>query len=160
MQWNYFEENKQDGSVFLKIFSLFTFQMFSLFQVSSSEPPILSSLSLPLWWCSPTHSPTHFCLFSLESYTGALNNLRPKGLSSHWCPTMSSSATYAAWVTGILWLVAQYPGALSLLTLLLPPWGCKLPQLRHSLLQLLHQGPHSQSNGWLQASNSVFVRLW
>jgi hypothetical protein len=39
----------------------------------------------------------------------------------------------------------------------LPPRGCKPPQLLQSLLQLLHQ---SQSDDWLQASTSVFVRLW
>ena len=46
------------------------------------------------------------------------------------------------------------------LTLLFPTWGCKPPQLLQSLLQLLHQGPHIQSNGWQQASTSVFVRFW
>jgi hypothetical protein len=40
------------------------------------------------------------------------------------------------------------------------PWVCKPPQILQSLLQLLHQGPHIQSNGWLQAYASVFVRLW
>jgi hypothetical protein len=48
----------------------------------------------------------------------------------------------------------------SLLTLLLPPWGCQLPQLLQSHPQLLHWGTHAQSNGWLQTSASVFVRLW
>jgi hypothetical protein len=33
------------------------------------------------------------------------------------------------------------------LTLLLPPQGCKLPQLLESLLQLLHWGPRAHSNG-------------
>jgi hypothetical protein len=47
-----------------------------------------------------------------------------------------------------------------LLTLLFLPWGCKHPQLLQSLLQLLHWGPCVQSNGWLPASISVFVRLW
>jgi hypothetical protein len=46
------------------------------------------------------------------------------------------------------------------LTLLFLPWGCKHPQLLQSLLQLLHWGPCVQSNGWLPASISVFVRLW
>jgi hypothetical protein len=46
------------------------------------------------------------------------------------------------------------------LTLLLPPWGCKPPQLLQSLLQLVYQGPLVWSNGWLRASTSVFVRLW
>jgi hypothetical protein len=46
------------------------------------------------------------------------------------------------------------------LTLLLPPWGCKSPQQFQSLLQLLHQGPGTESNSWLRASSPVFVRLW
>jgi hypothetical protein len=29
------------------------------------------------------------------------------------------------------------------LTLLLPPWGCKSPQLLQFLLQLLHRGPYT-----------------
>ena len=38
-----------------------------------------------------------------------------------------------------------------LLTLLLPPWGCKPPQLLQSLLQLLHRGT-LRSVQWLAAS--------
>jgi hypothetical protein len=37
-----------------------------------------------------------------------------------------------------------------------PCVGCKPPQLLQSLLKLLL----AQSNGWLQSSSSVFVRLW
>ena len=39
-------------------------------------------------------------------------------------------------------------------------WAANPPRLLQSLLQLLHLGPHAQSNGWLRASTSVFVRLW
>jgi hypothetical protein len=59
-----------------------------------------------------------------------------------WCVFLGSSRRY------------------DLLKLWLPPWGYKLPQLLTSLLQLLSQRPHTQSNGWLLASPSVFVRLW
>jgi hypothetical protein len=51
-------------------------------------------------------------------------------------------------------------GGSGLLTLLLFLWGCKPPLLLQSLLQLLHRGPSVQSNGWLWAFASVFVRLW
>ena len=51
-------------------------------------------------------------------------------------------------------------GGSGLLTLLLPPWGCKPLQLLQYLLQLPYQGPYTQSNGWLRASTSVFVRFW
>jgi hypothetical protein len=47
----------------------------------------------------------------------------------------------------------------SLLTLLLPPWGCKPPQLLQSLSNSSIRDPWVQSNGWLWASASVFVRL-
>ena len=39
-------------------------------------------------------------------------------------------------------------------------WGCKPLQLLQSFLWLLFWGPRAQSNGWLRASASVFVRLW
>jgi hypothetical protein len=64
---------------FLKI----TFKIFSPFQVSPSEalypiPP------LPDYMRVLPHLPTHFCLPAHASpYTGTLNTLRPKGLSSH-----------------------------------------------------------------------------
>jgi hypothetical protein len=51
-------------------------------------------------------------------------------------------------------VVGPVPGssrATGLLTLLLPPWGCKPPQLLQSLLQLLHRGPPI-SVQWLAAS--------
>jgi hypothetical protein len=47
------------------------------------------------------HQPTHFCFSVLVfPYTGTSNALKPKGLSSHWCPTSPSSATYAAGAMG------------------------------------------------------------
>jgi hypothetical protein len=63
----------------------------------------------------PTHQPTHSHILVLGlPYTGASNLHRTKDLSSHWCPTTLSSATYA--VGGLsmytLWLVVY-----SLLTL-------------------------------------------
>jgi hypothetical protein len=41
------------------------------------------------------------------------------------------------------------------LILLLPPWSCKPPQLFQSLLQLLHQGPHSAQ--WLAMSIHLYI---
>jgi hypothetical protein len=72
-------------------------------------------------------------------------------------PLRPSSATYSAGTMGpsmcILWLVVQSLGALGggseLLTLLLPPRGCKPPQLLQFLLKFLHLGPCAQSKGWL-----------
>jgi hypothetical protein len=49
-------------------------------------PPVsMRVIPHPLWFFSPG-----------IPYTGASNNFRPKGHSSQWCPTRSSSATYVA----------------------------------------------------------------
>ena len=40
------------------------------------------------------------------------------------------------------------------------PWGYKPLQLLWTTLQILHWGPHAQSNSWLLVSASVFVGLW
>ena len=134
--------------LFSWIFSSFTFQMVSPFQSPLQKPPIPSSLPCLYEVApSPTHShPPTLAFF----YTGALNTLRPEGLSSHWCPTRPSSALYVAGALShsmrILWLVVQSPEALvrgwgwsGLLTLLLPSWGCKPSQHLQSFLHLLHQ---------------------
>ena len=63
------------------------------------------------------HPTTHSHLAALAfPYTGALISLRPKGCSSHLCPTRPSSATYAAIAMDTFmctpWLVVQSLGAL------------------------------------------------
>ena len=73
---------------FLKIFSLFTFQMLSPFLVSPPKIPYPSS------HCSP-NLPLPLLVLAFP-YTGAYSLLKTKGLSSHWWPTRPSSATYAA----------------------------------------------------------------
>ena len=60
------------------------------------------------WLYEGAPPPTH--------YTGASNTLSPEGLSSHWCPTRLSSATYVASAMDssmcTLWWVVQFLGAL------------------------------------------------
>jgi hypothetical protein len=113
------------------------------------------------------HSPTHSCLPSLElPYTGALNPYRTKGQSSDWCPTRPSSVTYSAEAMCssmcILWLMVQSLGALEvwLVDNVAPSMGLQPPSALSVLLQLLHKGHHIQSNVWVKASTSVFVKLW
>ena len=88
--------------LFLSFIRYFLYLHFKKFPLSRSplwEPPIPSPLPLPLWRCP--HSPTQSRLPALTSpYTGASNPHRTKGLSSHWCPTRPSSATYTARAMG------------------------------------------------------------
>ena len=134
--------------------------MLSTFHVAPSEAPI--TLALTLWGSSPTHQPTPvFPAWHSSTLVHGIHVQRPfltlmsnKPILCHICPMGPSIST----------LVGS-PGPRSyigsgLLTLLLPPWGCKPPQLLQSLFQLFQPGPHTQYNGWLQASSSVFVRLW
>jgi len=73
---------------------LFTFQMLPFSPITFPEP--CYTLPLHLWGCSFTHIPTHSHLPALTfPNTGASSLDRTKDLSSHWCPTRPSSATYA-----------------------------------------------------------------
>ena len=94
---------------FYWMFSLFTFQILSPFSVSFPQthcPIPCPSASMRVF----PHSPIHSCLPALTfPYTGAFSLHRTKGLSSHWCSTRPSSATYEAGTMGpsmcTLWLV-------------------------------------------------------
>ena len=110
------------------------------------HPPPTSMRLLP-------HPPTHTCLPALTFlYTGTSSLHKTKGLSSHWC--LTGHPLLHKWLEP--WSLHVY----SLIGGLFPEssggsgwlilfflWGCKP-------LQLL-----AQSNGWLWASTSVFVRL-
>jgi hypothetical protein len=74
-----------------------------------SETPY-AMLPLPASMRVLLHLPTQSCLSALAfPYTGVSSLRRTKGVSSHWCQTRPSSATYAAWTMGssmcTLWLV-------------------------------------------------------
>jgi hypothetical protein len=61
-----------------------------------------------------------------------LNTLRTNGLSSHWCPTRPSSVMYAPRAMGPSLVGDSVPTSSrgsGQLKQLLPPWGCKPPQL-------------------------------
>ena len=89
--------NAQQGKLSLKYLQNFLLDIFFIyisnvipFSGFPSENPIPSLL--------PTvHQPTHSCFPAQAcSYTRAYRLQRTKGLSSHWCSTRPSSATYAA----------------------------------------------------------------
>jgi hypothetical protein len=82
------------------MFSLFTFQIFSPFQISSSETPY------PILPRPPTHAPTPVLL---HWHSLTLQHQTPSGLFSDWFPTRTSSATYVDSTMNpsmcILWMV-------------------------------------------------------
>jgi hypothetical protein len=139
--------------------------MFSPSQVSPSETTYPIPLPLPLWGCFPTHPllfshpgiPVHWGIEQPQAQGPLLPLMPNKAILCHICNWNHGSLHMYSSVGG------PAPGSstgFGLLTLLLPPWGCKSPQILWSLLHLLHQGRQAQSNGWLQASSSLFVRFW
>jgi hypothetical protein len=89
------------------IFSLFTFKLLSSFLVSPPPRNPLSHSTSPCFY-EGVLPPTHSCLPTLNSPT--LEHLsripKTKDLSSHWCMTRPSSATYAARALCTPWLAA------------------------------------------------------
>ena len=103
------------GGYFYWIFSLFTFQLFSPFQISLLETPYPIPLPLPLWGCSSTHPPT---LLFLPWYSPPLGYQTPSGPTAppltdiqqdHPLPHMWARVMDPSMCT--LWLVVQSPGA-------------------------------------------------
>jgi hypothetical protein len=117
----------------ISIFSLFTFQMFSPFQVSPLEASYPISLSPASMRVLP-HSPTYSHLPTLSfPYIVASNTLRPKGHSSHWCLTRPSSATNATGAMAhsmcTLWLVVWPVDVVTLPMRLQTPSDPSVPSL-------------------------------
>jgi hypothetical protein len=85
-------------------FFIYISNVFPFPSLHFGNPPIPFHLQLLL--CTSMrvlpNPPTHSHLPAMASpYTGVSDTLRPKGLSSHWCPTRPSSATYI-WSHGSL----------------------------------------------------------
>jgi len=128
-----------------------------------SYPPLL----LLLWGCSPTHPSTLSCLSTWHSPTlGHWAFIGPRSsppidaqqgnpllhmrLEPRNPPCVFFGWRFSPWeLRGVC-----------LVDVVVLPMDCKSIQLLQSFLQLLHWGPHAQSNGWLWASASVFVTLW
>ena len=104
--------------IFYWIFYLSTFQMLSHFPVSPPETPYPIPPQLLLWLCSPTCPNTPASHQVIPLHWG-MELLRSKGLSSHWCPTRTSSAIYASEAMGpsmwTLWLLVYILEALGAL---------------------------------------------
>jgi hypothetical protein len=121
--------------------------MFFPFQVSLSGNPLYHPS--PLASEGAPHPP----LSLPSSHNGIFLHwgiVHPQAQEPNWYPTKPSSPTYVAGTMSCSWLYSLVGGAVpgtleesGLLTLLLPPWGYKPPQLLQSLLQLLHWGPQS-----------------
>ena len=90
------------------------FKYYPLSRSLLQKPPLPSLLPLPLWGCFSTHPSTSAFVLRFP-YTEALNPIRPKSVSSHWCATRPSSAKYVAGAMGpstcTIWLVVQSLGA-------------------------------------------------
>jgi hypothetical protein len=155
-------------------FFLFLFLLWEIFFIYISNvipfpgspflvSPIPSSLPLLLWGCSSTHSPTPTSLLSFplhwDIYCTFIRTktspplMHDKAILCYIC----SWGHLYSFIDG---LVSWNSGGSDWLILLFFLWGCKSLQLLQSFLQFLHWRPHVQSNGWLQASASVFVSLW
>jgi hypothetical protein len=129
--------------------------MFSPVQVSSSETPL--SHSPPPSSMVLFHPPSLILLSWQSSALGhripqAQRPLLPlmsiKTILYHICGQCHGSPHVYSLVVGP---VPRSSKGIGLLTMLLPPWGCKLTQLLQSLLQLLNWGPPS-SVQWLAVS--------
>jgi hypothetical protein len=138
----------------LDIFFIYISNVIPFPGLSSKNP--LSHPPSPCLYEGAPHLPTHSHLPALAvPYNGASNTLRPKGRSSHWCPTRPSSATYVAEAMSpfmcTLWLVVLSLGAPGGLA----SWHCCCPMELQT-----PSAPSVPSNGWLWASAFVFARLW
>ena len=125
---------------FYWIFSLFTFQMFSPFQGSSSETPYPISPSLSLWGCSSTHSPTPLFLPWHSPTLGLWTPSDPRASpptdvqqGHHLLPHVRLEPWVPPWVFCGWCPVPGSSGSLDGWHLLLP-WGCKSPHFFQSLL--------------------------
>jgi hypothetical protein len=131
------------------VFGYFLYLHFKCFPLSRSplqKPLIPSALPLPLWGSSPIYPlpsslpgiPLHWGIKHPQAQ-GPLFPLMPnKVILCH----ISSRSHRSLHVCSDLFSSWELLGS-ALLTLLLPPWGCKSPQLLQFLLQLLHRGPYT-----------------
>jgi hypothetical protein len=141
-------------SFFFCIFSLFTFQKFFPFQVSQLETPYHNPIppdSMRVLPYPPTpillhwHSPT----LGIKHPQDQAFLLPPMSNKAIFCYLWGQLHVYLNWWSSSLELWGG--GGSGLLTLLLPPWCFKPPQLLQSLLQFLYHGPPS-SVQWLAVS--------
>jgi hypothetical protein len=131
------------------IFSLFISQLFSPFQIFPSETPysipsspasmreLLPNPPSPHSLSSCCVIPLHWGIQHPQAQGPLLPLLSNKGILCHICGQCHGSLHVYSLVGGSVSRSSRGSG------LLLPQWGCISPQLLHSLLQLLHQGPPS-----------------
>jgi len=111
--------------IFIGYFIYLHFKCYALSWLHLQKPSTPSSLPLLLWGCSTTHPSIDFELNTLAfPYTGTPSLLKTKSLSSHWCSTRPSFATFEAGAMGP-----------SMCTILLMVWS--LRTLGHCILGIL-----------------------
>jgi hypothetical protein len=154
----------------LFLFGYFIYLHFNCHPLSNfpfCKPPIPFLLPLLQWGCSSIHPPTHSYLtpwHSLHWVIEPSQNQVPilplmpdKAILCYIC-NQSHGLFHAYYL--VRGLVPGSSGRSCWLILFFFQWGGKPLQLLQSFPKLLHWGPRAKPNGWLQASASVFVRLW
>ena len=144
--------------------SSFTFQMLSPFQSSPPKnPPIPSSLPLFLWGCCSFHLPIPTSPASVPLHWGIYPALKEQGPLLPLMHVIAILCNICSWSHVYIFVDGLLPGSscgTGWLILLFFLWGYNPLQLFWSFLYLLYWGSHTQFNGWLWASISLFVRLW
>ena len=131
-----------------------------LSEVPIPSPPLPASKRVP-------HPPTQTCLSTLDCHCiVTLNQLMPKGHSSHWCLIRTSSVSYVAGTMGpsmcIIWVVVQFPGAWGgvfiLVDTVAPSLGLQTP-LAPSVPSLTPLSGTPHSDQWLAVSICLCIFL-
>jgi hypothetical protein len=139
--------------------------MFSSFQVSSSETPYPVLLPLSLWRCSPIYSllfscpgfPLHWGIEHPQAQGSLLPLMSNKVILCHICGQHRGSLHVYSLVGGLVLGALGGPACWHCCSL----HGASNPFSSFSSLPNSSiRDPWAQSNGWLWASASVFVRLW
>ena len=134
--------------------------MLSPFLVCPLKTPIPSHLPQLTNPASPASSSWNFPTLGYQVFTGPMAFPPIDDLQGHPLLHMQLNPWVPPCVSYVWWLVPGSSGGTGKFISFLLIWGCKPLQLLGYFLQLFHWRPCAQSNGWLKATTSVFVRNW
>ena len=152
---------------FIEYFLYLHFKCFLLSRSPLQKPPI-PYLPSPASMRMLIHLPTHPLLSSLPGLHWSIEHPQAQRPLLPLMFNKATLATYAASTMSpfmcILWLVVQSLGALGVVVwpvdTVAPSMRLQAPSVPSVPSPTPPSGPLAQSNGWLQASTSVYVRLW